>query len=104
MAQNRRRNAQEWSDIFSDWRRSGESQREYCRREGVSISAFGYWHRKLKSDGEEHPIVKVSRHTSLPTVCERGLTARVGGVLVDLTGRESEDFLLRVFRALKAIS
>lgn len=104
MEQNRRRNAQEWSTIFLDWRRSNESQREYCRREGISISAFGYWHRKLKKDSEEQQIVKISGLASLPTGDENVFTVRAGGVLVELTGRESEDFLISVFRALKGIA
>ena len=104
MEQNRRRSAQEWSDIFLDWRRGGESQTGYCRREGISISAFGYWHRKLETDAEAHPVVKVSGLVSVPPVGKNGLTARAGGVMVDLTGRESEDFLIRIFRALKAVS
>jgi hypothetical protein len=103
MEQKQRRNALEWSDIFSEWRRSGKSQRGYCQGEGISISAFGYWYRKLERDGEEHPIVKISSLASLPSVGGSGLTARAGGVLVDLTGGESEDLLIRVFRALKAV-
>jgi hypothetical protein len=99
-----RRNAQEWSGIFSDWRRSGESQRGYCIREGISISAFGYWHRKLKKDVAEQQIAKISSLAVHPTARENAFTARCGGVLVELTGWESEDFLISVFRALKAIS
>ena len=57
MAQNRRRNAQEWSEIFSDWQRSGESQRGYCRSEEISISAFGYWRRKIERNDDKHPFL-----------------------------------------------
>ena len=99
-----KRRSDEWRVVFTDWRKSGESQRGYCGREGISISAFGYWYRKLNSGNEEHQLVKIGGLTAQPTVGENGLTARAGGVLVELTGRESEDFLTSVFRALKAIS
>ncbi len=104
MEQNRRRNAQEWITLFSDWRRSGESQRGYCRRQGISISAFGYWRMKLKKDSEERQIVKISSLASLPATGQNTFIARSGGVLVELTGRESEDFLINAFKALKVIS
>jgi hypothetical protein len=104
MAQNRRRNAQEWSEIFSDWQRSGESQHGYCRREEISISAFGYWRRKIERNDDKHPFIKVNGLASLPGGDEGGFTVRAGGVLVELTGCESEELLSKVFRALKAIS
>ena len=101
MEQNKRKKATEWSDIFSEWRRSGGSQRGYCRDKGISISAFGYWYRKLERDGVEQSIVKIG---TLPGMRRNGVTARAGGVLVELSGRESEELLMRVFRALKAIA
>ena len=104
MEQNKQRKAREWNDIFSDWQKSGESQRGYCRRMGVSLSAFGYWHRKLERDTSDHALVKVGNLATLPIAERNAVTARAGGVLVGLTGGESEDFLIRVFRALKAVS
>ena len=104
MEQNQRKKAREWSGIFADWQKSGESQRGYCRRKEISLSAFGYWHRKLKRDPDDHALVKVGNLATLPLAERKSVTARAGGVLVGLTGRESEDFLIRVFRALKAVS
>ena len=104
MEQNQRKIAQEWDEILSDWRKSGESQRGYCRREGISISAFGYWYRKLSREGEQHRLVKVNSLPLLPGVGRNGLTARAGGIQVDLSGQESEELLVKVFRALKAVS
>ena len=99
-----KRNTQEWRAIFSVWRESGESQRAFCRREGISISSFGYWHRKLKEDSGKQQIVKIHGLASLPTSSENTLTARSGSVQVDLSGNESEELLIRVFRALQAVS
>jgi hypothetical protein len=104
MEQNQRRTAQEWGDIFSDWRKSGESQRGYCRREGIPISAFGYWHRKLERHGEQRRLVRVGSLPLLPGAGRNGFTARAGGIQVDLSGQESEELLVKVFRALKGVS
>lgn len=36
-----------WSGQVSAWSRSGLSQRDYARREGVSVERLGYWKRRL---------------------------------------------------------
>jgi|APSaa5957512622_1039677.scaffolds.fasta_scaffold49141_3 hypothetical protein len=99
-----KRNTQEWREIFSDWRRSGESQRAFCRREGISISSFGYWYGKLKDTGDEQRITKIDGFTSPISSGKNPIAARAGGVQVDLSGNESEELLIRVFRALQAVS
>ena len=38
----RRKTAEEWGEVFSDWRRSGESQRGYCRSKEIPFSSFTY--------------------------------------------------------------
>ena len=100
MERNQSKKTLEWRDIFMEWRKSGESQRGYCRRKGISISAFGYWYRKLESEGSEQSLVKIE---AVSRIGRTGLTARAGGVLVELSGLESEELFLKVFRALKAI-
>jgi hypothetical protein len=101
MEENRRKKAREWKDIFSEWSKSGESRRAYCRRKGISISAFGYWYKKLENDGLEQSFVRIERSSGIGG---NGFTARAGGVLVELSGGETGDQLIKVFRALKAIS
>jgi hypothetical protein len=61
-------------------------------------------HRKLARNGKEHRLVRVSSLPSQSKVSRNGRTARVGGIQVDLSGQESEELLLKVFRALKAVS
>ena len=97
MEQNKRKKATEWSDIFSEWRRSGGSQRGYCRDKGISISAFGYWYRKLERDGVEQSIVKIG---TLPGMRRNGVTARAGGVLVELSDRFGSSSTCRVVSSI----
>jgi len=104
MEQKQRRNSKEWADIFADWRKSGESQRGYCRNEGISFSSFSYWRRKLEKQSNESLFVRVGKMAALPGVGGKTITARIGGVEVELSGEESEAVLVRVFRALKAVS
>ncbi len=37
-----------WQKHIKNWKRSGLSQRGYCRKNGITASAFYYWHRKLQ--------------------------------------------------------
>ncbi|MCP4337704.1 MAG: hypothetical protein GY799_02190 [Desulfobulbaceae bacterium] len=36
-----------WKKQISCWRKSGLTQRQYCLRQGIAISTFSYWIRKL---------------------------------------------------------
>lgn len=36
-----------WRNHISCWRKSGLTQRQYCLRQGIAISTFSYWKRKL---------------------------------------------------------
>lgn len=41
------RKAKYWGAHIAQWRESGFSQAEYCRRMDLSKSSFGYWRRRL---------------------------------------------------------
>lgn len=36
-----------WKGHRADWRSRGLTQAVYCRQYGLSLSGFGYWHRRL---------------------------------------------------------
>ena len=46
------------------WKKSGLSQAEYCRQNGLSRSRFGYWKRKLSN--EEKAVEFVMLPANLP--------------------------------------
>jgi len=49
-----------WADQFEQQKASGLSQREYCRRGGISFSQFYYWKVKgRESKRETERIVRV---------------------------------------------
>ena len=35
-----------WRALLGEWKESGLSQREFCRRRGISFSAFHYWRHR----------------------------------------------------------
>ena len=44
-----RRSAQEWRKILARCERGGQSHREFCKREGLALSTFQWWRRKLEA-------------------------------------------------------
>ena len=47
------RSAQEWRKILARCERGGQSHREFCEREGLALSTFQWWRRKLSAMGRE---------------------------------------------------
>ena len=37
-----------WRKIMRQWEQSGQTQAEYCRRQSLSLAAFGWWRSELK--------------------------------------------------------
>ena len=92
--------AEKWKEKYSEWRKSGESQRAYCRRNGISFSTFGYWRKRFGGSDDDAGFVRIERATlANPPTAET--TVRCNGVEVALTGKEPEEFLERLFRALR---
>ena len=41
------RKRRDWQSTIADWRRSGESQVDYCRARGITIGTFRWWKSQL---------------------------------------------------------
>ena len=44
---------QQWAQIIRECQNSGLSNKEYCRRQGISEKTYYYWLRKLRSEAAE---------------------------------------------------
>jgi hypothetical protein len=40
--------AKHWAGLLTAWQRSGLSQVEYCRRQGINDGTFAWWKRQLR--------------------------------------------------------
>jgi len=93
-----------WQEHFRRQEASGLSQRAYCRREGLSISQFSYWHRKA-------PTVDSPESSRLVEVPVKLTAASQGSVEIVIDGRYTirvgaevgEQQLVRVVRALDSL-
>ena len=55
-----RRAEGEWRQIVSRWERSGQSGRDFCRKEGIQLSSFHRWRRRLLRASVESDFVTVT--------------------------------------------
>jgi hypothetical protein len=56
---------QQWVEHIKNWSESGKTQKEYCNEQGLKLSLFYYWNRKLKArqkDQAEVRLVPVGMH------------------------------------------
>jgi transposase-like protein len=44
----RRHSAQEWAHWLRLFTQSGQKTREFCREQGLALSTFSYWRRRLR--------------------------------------------------------
>jgi hypothetical protein len=66
-----RRGRPYWETQIENWRQSGLSQAEYCRREGIVPQYFTNWKSKLSARTTAHGFVEVSRVTESEVVQRR---------------------------------
>ena len=55
-----------WEHHLREWRSSGLSQAEYCRRNNVNAKSFLYWKRREKAAGEPIRLVEVPVQRQMP--------------------------------------
>ena len=51
MAQGSGEATRKWQMLMQAWQGSGFSQSKFCRRQGVPLSTFNYWKRRLEQNG-----------------------------------------------------
>ena len=70
-----------WQRQIDGWRSSGQSQAEYCRRQKLTKSAFGYWRTRLARETglvEIKPLhIKVEAQATIDIIVRGGLRVRV---------------------------
>ena len=55
-----------WERHIAQWRGSGLSQVDYCRKNKIGLKAFQYWKRKSKRSGVPPTLVELHIPQSLP--------------------------------------
>lgn len=47
----------EWLERVQSWRDSGLTQSAWCQQQGIRVSKFGYWKRKLETSSSVKPVL-----------------------------------------------
>ena len=63
-----RRSASEWSELIARQAASGLSQRDFCDTEGLAVSTFTYWKRKLGKGSVPKPRLDADRPLFTPVL------------------------------------
>jgi hypothetical protein len=45
----KKNNKEEWQNFIKRWQESGRSQRQFCKENQISLSAFRYYEKKIRS-------------------------------------------------------
>ena len=54
-----------WTGQVERWKESGLTQREFCKRESLSIERFGAWKRRLESENKSETVRLVAVHPKI---------------------------------------
>jgi hypothetical protein len=85
-----------WEKRIRDWDKSGLSQAEYCRRNGIRIKSFAYWKKKEAVQKKEVRLIPVSipqhthvkKETFVKVVLKNGYVIEVRDGFTPMTLRE----------------
>jgi len=76
-----RRSQAEWQHILERFEASGMTQAAFCREQGLSVSTFGYWKRRL---GEHRQAGGPDGDASAGVIDLGALTERPAGWSVEI--------------------
>ncbi len=95
-----------WLAHIQAWQKSGLLQSDYCRQHDLSIHQFGYWKKKIKTEGIQGKKLKfVPLPVTLASGAENvqidsGLEVQVGNVTIKLANGFNAESLSRAVSIL----
>ena len=87
-----------WQEHISNWRRSTLSQKEYCQRNDISFSSFGYWRGRLNRLAKpRNKLIPVAVSQPAPVIA----VFLPGGLRLDVPSHVLADVLPVVCRTIQ---
>ena len=64
--------------LIDEWKRSGQSQKEFCQEQGVAYCVFHYWYKRYRQQRAEAPVasfkaIALPAHRQMGTALEVAL-------------------------------
>ena len=95
-----------WTATCEEFRRSEESQRDFCKERGLALSTLQYWLRKTRPEPEETKPAALVEVATVSGSMSAGKTLRIRGpreVTIELDLPVSHDDLRLVLEAVAAL-
>lgn len=96
-----------WSPHIEQWRASKLSQAEYCQREGLPVSRFSYWRRKIEESAQALPSTEEPKNAFIEIVAEStpvnssAIPIRVGAIEIMFSHNTDMDLLNKLMSGLE---
>ena len=84
-----------WQRIITKWRESGLSQKQFCQENGINVSTFYFYKKKLKKIS---PFVELSPVKLVPENISIHLNSR--NISISIPNSFCENTLLRLLKTL----
>ena len=95
-----------WKSLISEWEKSGQVRKEFCRDKGVTVATFSYWRTKINKMA---PRTAVSQDDGLVRITMPNVDLSQGlvlewpdGLRLRIPGNIQPQLLLTVLRTIKA--
>ena len=95
-----------WREIVAAYHASGQSQKEWCAKNGVNIHNLIYWLRKEKEAGlpkETCQWIPLNISESETTSGNQTLNLRIGQVFIEVRPGFNPELLINVIKTLVTI-
>ncbi len=95
---------QEWMDIIRDCRTSGLTVQQYCDEKNLSRPTYYYWLNKIRKTAiesvESSPAFVELKPPAPVSSCATPVSIHVGEATIDLPENISDEFLIRILKAV----
>ena len=93
-----------WKRHLEEWRKSGSTQAEYCRRHSLSTKSFTYWKRRLREKPVTFVPVQVKPEAQITGNNTSGLVLCKDGYRIEIKEGFNPEALGQVLRTIGGIS
>jgi hypothetical protein len=115
---NKKENRQQWSKKIEEFKKSGKTKQEWCKKKNISLNQFNYW---LKQECEAGGAVRILQPEMLPAekttnqwlpvkIKEKNkqltvayLNIKIGAVSIEVYPGYDKEFLLEILTTLKSL-
>ena len=96
---------EKWKERIKEWKKSGQTQQQWCESKGYSYPQFKYWKNRIKkengplsSEKFQYLPMETAPKGAVANPKELVVVIRVGKVEIEIKGEGGQDFLQKLIR------